>query len=340
MSETVSLPITETTQVGEARRIAVALARRVGFGEEAAGKAALIVTELANNLVKHAHGGELLLLSLEQDRTAGLEVQALDKGPGMDLSRCLRDGYSTAGTPGTGLGAVVRQSAFFDLHSSPSSGTALLARLWSGPKARNGPAHEAVTGSVSLPLAGETVCGDGWAMERRESRHLFLIADGLGHGPLAASAAREAVRVFHANAGLEPVPILQAIHAALRSTRGAAVALADIDFTGQVVRFAGVGNIAGTVATRDGTWSMVSHNGTAGHLASRFQEFVYPFPPGALLVMHSDGLTGRWRLDEYPGLSSRDPALIAGVLYRDHKRGRDDVTVLVVREAGKDGSPP
>ncbi len=65
----------------------------------------------------------------------------------------------------------------------------------------------------------------------------------------------------------------------------------------------------------------------------KFQEFAYPFPKGATLVMHSDGLISRWTLDAYPGLAAHDPALVAGVLYRDFQRGRDDVTVLVARGA-------
>ena len=61
------------------------------------------------------------------------------------------------------------------------------------------------------------------------------------------------------------------------------------------------------------------------------QEFVYPWPVGALLVAHSDGLTTRWNLAQYPGLFRQDPALVAGLLYRDHARRRDDASVVVCR---------
>jgi len=56
---------------------------------------------------------------------------------------------------------------------------------------------------------------------------------------------------------------------------------------------------------------------------------VTPWPPGARLVMHSDGVSARWRIDSYPGLASLHPALLAGVIVRDFARERDDVTVLV-----------
>jgi hypothetical protein len=85
--------------------------------------------------------------------------------------------------------------------------------------------------------------------------------------------------------------------------------------------------------TRPGpAWASGSaHNGIAGHEARRIHEFSYPFPDDGLLVLHSDGLKSQWSLDGYPGLAERDPALIAGILFRDFNRGRDDVTVVVAR---------
>jgi anti-sigma regulatory factor (Ser/Thr protein kinase) len=324
--------VTDASQVGEARRAAATLTARLGFGETEAGKVALVVTEAAGNLVKHARDGEILLRPLERDGVAGLEILAIDRGPGIaDHRRCLRDGFSTAGTPGTGLGAIARLASFTDVHSIVPSGTALLARLWGGPAPA--PRSGLRVGVVCLPVAGEEVCGDAWAEEQSSGRALLLVADGLGHGPLAAEAARDAVRVFRDNAAHAPAEILRAIHLALRSTRGAAVAVAAMDLVGGSVCYAGVGNIASTVFSAGKTRSLVSHNGTVGHAARRFQEFDYPFPADATLVMHSDGLSSRWGLDAYPELLLRDPALLAGVLYRDFRRGRDDVTVLAASRA-------
>ena len=110
------------------------------------------------------------------------------------------------------------------------------------------------------------------------------------------------------------------------ATRGAAVAVADLDSRAGVVRFCGLGNITGSVTAPDaGRRQMVSHNGTAGLQARTMQEFAYPWTAGALLILHSDGLATHWSLDCYPGLARRDPSLIAGVLFRDFARGRDDV---------------
>jgi anti-sigma regulatory factor (Ser/Thr protein kinase) len=339
LRDPVAVPVTEVSQVGEVRRMVTALAVLLGFDQEATARAAIVVTEAANNLVKHAREGVMFLRALESSESVGIEVLALDKGPGMaDLGRCLCDGFSTAGTPGTGLGAIVRLSASTDFYSRPPSGTALLARLWSraAPVPSLRPQFQAE--AVSVPMAGEEVCGDAWAVAVEGERTLLLVADGLGHGPLAGEASRTAVRIFHANSRLGLVDILQAIHRALHSTRGAAVALAELHAVTPIIRFAGVGNISGVILADGTSRSMMSHNGTVGHEARKFQELTYPFPPGALLVMHSDGLLSRWSLEGYPGLTSHNPALVAGVLYRDFQRGRDDVTVLVARAA--EGAPP
>jgi anti-sigma regulatory factor (Ser/Thr protein kinase) len=333
MTEPVALPILESSQAGEARRIAIALASRLGFNETERGKVGIVVTEVANNLVRHAVDGKLLLQPLTRNNIEGIEILALDKGPGMsNISECLRDGFSTAGTPGTGLGAISRLSAFFDIYSVPNFGTACLAQLWASPLPTSQPDSNLESGVVCLPKTGEEVSGDAWAIDQDSGRSLVLVADGLGHGPQAALASREAVRIFRDNLNRSPKEIVEAAHAALRSTRGAALAIAEVDVERLTVRFAGVGNISGTIFSPEKSNSMVSYNGTVGHEVRKIQEFVYQWPKGGLLVMHSDGLGTQWRLDRYPGLTAKHPSLIAGVLYRDFNRGRDDVTVLVARE--------
>ena len=335
LTEAVALPILESSQAGEARRIALALASRLGFNETERGKVGLVVTEVASNLVRHAKDGELVLQPLTRNDVEGIEILALDKGPGIsNISECLRDGFSTAGTSGTGLGAMSRLSAFFDIYSVPKLGSACLAQLWANslPVKQKHPDHHVESGVVCLPKIGEEISGDAWATAQNSGRTLLLVADGLGHGPQAAQASQEAVRIFRGNLGKSPKEILEAAHTALRSTRGAALAIAEVDFERLSVRFAGVGNISGTIFASEKSNSLVSYNGTVGHEVRKIQEFVYQWPKGGLLVMHSDGLATQWRLDRYPGLTAKHPSLIAGVLYRDFNRGRDDVTVLVVRE--------
>lgn len=281
------------------------------------GRVALVVTEAATNLVKHTtQGGELLVRSLEVGRIGGIEILALDKGPGIgSVGEALRDGFSTSGSSGTGLGAIRRLSTLFDIHSLPGVGTAILARLWSQALPKMLPRRELEIGVVNLPKPGEEVCGDAWAVEQCPGRSLILVVDGLGHGTGAAQAAIEAVKTFRA--------------------RPQAAAAEQIEFI-HTVRYCGVGNISGVIWNAERSQHMVSHNGTAGYEARKIQEFDYPWRAPAsykpsLLIFHSDGLATRWDLARYPGLAQRHPSLVAGVLYRDFRRGNDDATVLVAR---------
>jgi anti-sigma regulatory factor (Ser/Thr protein kinase) len=310
-------------------------ASRLGLSETVRGQLAIISTELGNNLIKHTQGkgGRLVFRPLGPEEGGGLELLSLDQGPGMaDVARCLEDGYSTAGSPGTGLGAVSRLSGVFDVHSIPGAGTAILSRVLAQagpPPEQSDDAFE--VGTLCLPIQGETVSGDAVEVRLRAGLRKMIVADGLGHGPQACHAAQEATRSFRDNPFLSSAELIQAVHQALRSTRGAAVAVAHIDTDSGLVHYSGLGNISGMVFSSTGLLRrMVSHNGTAGLQIRKVQEFTYPWDRDSVLIMHSDGLTSQWSLEKYPGLMTRHPALIAGVLFRDFSRGRDDVSVLVV----------
>jgi hypothetical protein len=157
-----------------------------------------------------------------------------------------------------------------------------------------------------------------------------MVVDGLGHGPDAAEAAVEAVRIFNRFNGHQVTTLLDYIHGGLRSTRGAAISIARYDAAARKIVYAGIGNIAGILAANGMVRRMVSMAGTAGFNARKIQSFDYPFDSG-LVILHSDGLQSQWTLDRYPNLASFHPTLIAAILYRDFNRGRDDATVLVCK---------
>ena len=329
--ETVVVRVVDPAEPAEARRAALAMAQKLGFDEGGAGRVALVATEAATNLVKHGAGGEIVIQVVVDEKRRGIELLALDKGPGMpNLGNSMRDGVSTSGTHGTGLGAIARVPDVHDIYSRPGQGTAVLARFWDEASRRKAPRGIAV-GGISVPRPGERVCGDRWALRRWPRGVGVVVADGLGHGPQAAEAAEAMTRVFLEHADDGPAATLQLGHDALRSTRGAAAAIAAIDGERGIVTYGGVGNIAGTVLTDGSRRNMVSHNGTLGHQMRTVGEFTYPWSHAALLVLCSDGLVSHWTLDAYPGLGARDPSLVAAVLYRDFTRGRDDVTVVVAK---------
>jgi anti-sigma regulatory factor (Ser/Thr protein kinase) len=328
------LPIDDLSRVAEARRLAITTAREEGLDETMAGDVGLVATEMSTNLWKHSRNGEIHIERLSRRGDLGVEILSIDRGPGMvSLNACLEDGYSTAGTGGTGLGAVARISRVFDAYSEPGKGTVILSRI-SPPDQRTEEASNAsvLVGFAGRPVSGEEVSGDSWGIKEIGPDVLVMLADGLGHGILANDASVEAVSTFKKCTYEAPSAIVENIHRALRGTRGAAVAVARLDLNTRRVHYAGLGNISGIIVGSQKTQSMISHHGTAGHEGKHFQEFVYPFPDGAILVMHSDGLATSWNIASYPGLAKRHPSVIAAVLYRDSSRQRDDVCVVVVKE--------
>ena len=158
-----------------------------------------------------------------------------------------------------------------------------------------------------------------------------MVADGLGHGPFAAQASDEAVRIFENSSAADPDALLEDLHLGMRATRGAAISVAKIEQSRGLVTFSGIGNVAGALIVAGGVKRMVSRNGTVGAVARQILGFQYPFKGDALVILHTDGLSGSWSLDKYPGLLQREPALIAAVLYRDFARRRDDALIMVVR---------
>ena len=333
-----TVAVIDETQVAEARRVAARCAAAVGFSEADRGTVALAATEIASNLFRHGGGGELIVRAIADASSVwppGVELLGLDKGPGMrDVALCVSDGYSTAGSQGIGLGAIARASTTFDIYSRRGIGTVVLSRITAGRRALPDPPGDFVHGAVNVPYPGELENGDCWAFASNvPQRGLVFVADGLGHGPAAAQAARCARDVFVEHQAFGPAEIVARMHDALRSTRGAAVAVTEIDNAARRVRHCGLGNVAAAIVSRSGVRQLLSHNGSAGHTGGRIQEFTYPWPEDALLIAHSDGLITRWRLDVYPGLEQRHPGVIAGMLYRDARRERDDVTVVAMRVA-------
>jgi len=327
------IEVSESSQTGDARRKALAWAEDTQMGETRCGAVALAATEMATNLVKHAGRGHILVQQLRKNGSRGLRITSVDKGPGIaDITRALSGGHSTAGSMGTGLGAIRRISDNFDLYSLPGVGTVVSAEFWNGklPHSRPHPLEIAV---ISEPIAGEDVCGDGWGVRNMTDAVNIMVIDGLGHGILAAEAAREAERIMSETHMDRPETILHDMHAALRKTRGAACGISKIDLEKRLLNFAGVGNISTSVVAPGTSRTLASHNGILGQNMERIQEFAVPWNENSVLVMHSDGLGTRWDLERYPGIWNKRASLVAAVLYRDFCRGRDDVTVLVAKAA-------
>ena len=310
------------------RRAAERLGVQLELGDGRVADLAIVTAELTSNLVKHAQEGMVLLRPVRRGGRAGVELVTVDHGPGMaDLTVSSRDGHSTTGTLGIGLGAIARQATWFDGYSLPQRGTVLAVQVWSGPAP-----EPSWAGALTRPITGEQVSGDGYAVRIAEGRRQVLVCDGLGHGPLAAAATEAAVAAFRAAPAGPPAAVVRHLHRTMSHTRGAALAVAELDAAGGLLRYAGLGNIAAMIVVAGGRRrGLVSLPGIAGHHNPVVREYDYPFEAGATLVMHSDGVVDRWDLADYPGLTGRAPLVVAATLLRDAGVRRDDACVLVAR---------
>jgi anti-sigma regulatory factor (Ser/Thr protein kinase) len=315
------------------------LSAQLSLDETSSGKVAIVATELATNLAKHGGGGKLLVRALQEG--TGIEIIAVDKGHGIsNIDRAMRDGYSSGGTAGAGLGAIRRMSKVFDIYSAYNGGTAVLSRMLNlrPPPGAPTTADRVDFGVVCIAAPGERVSGDAYIIVAGETGPAIVLIDALGHGELAHQAAEVAVEACKKNEGMSAVALIDAMHRALRPTRGAAIAVAELDEGAGSLRFAGIGNISCSITSPTGSRSFASLGGIVGHDVRRVQPFTERFSPGDLLVMHSDGIATRWALDQYPGIRPHHPALAAALVHRDYLRGRDDATILIARLGTEPGS--
>lgn len=309
------------------------------------GRSGLVATELATNLVRHARDAEIWIAA--RPPLHDIEIICVDRGPGIeDIATAMQDGVSTgSGSPGTGLGAISRLADDFFVVSA-ATGTVSLARLRQGRRAPS--ALSLRMGAVCLAVAPETISGDAWALRSGAGLAEVLVVDGLGHGPLAGEAARAAVDVFAsqnvnvngsgsgsgnesgaADAAMPLGEFVAQAHAALRGTRGAA--LLAVRFGAQAVHSCGAGNISGRLFNGVASLSLSSQHGTAGVQISRPRVADCSSLDHGVLVLHSDGVSARWKHEDYAGLLGRDAGLLAACLLWHNTRSRDDATVVVLK---------
>ena len=319
------LRVEDASAVAACRNAVLTMAGRLQFPAARADQLALAVTEAASNLHKHARQGSLLLSVNRDVEAPGIDLVTIDSGPGLpDVTAAMRDGHSTAGTLGIGLGAIRRLADFCDLYSVPGRGTALIARFWPAP-------CQPVIRCAGLvrPITGEFECGDVYGAVLTDDTMTGVLCDGLGHGPLAAAAAAEGVTAVLDQPAGEPAALLERVHRRMSGTRGGAVGIVQIG--DHVARFAGLGNIAASILSEGNRKSMLSVPGIAGYQARTIRQFEYEVPPGAVVILHSDGVSSRWEAASVPAIETRDPLLIAAMLLAEAGIHRDDAGLLVLK---------
>ena len=188
------------------------------------------------------------------------------------------------------------------------------------------------------PLPGEEVCGDfPIAVDVGGAAALFGVADGLGHGRAAETAALRAADVVN-RCRAEPLDVLlQLCHRGLSDTRGAAITLARIDFETDTLSWIGIGNVTADLVTKgaDGVQIRASALLAGGIVGYRMPHALathqVSIGPGDLLVIATDGI-----LDNHvAGIDFAAPAMaIAEHILSAYSRESDDALVLAARHRG------
>jgi anti-sigma regulatory factor (Ser/Thr protein kinase) len=283
------LPVADPSHVHAAVAMADAAAAHAGLTPADRASCALIATELATNLARHARDGQLVASATEPGPAAWVQLAALDTGPGIpDVDAAMADGYSTANSLGGGLGACRRAAGVFDLYTAPGAGTTIIARIGPGspitppnppsPTSNPGPTSLTKTTTHSSPSSpirvggilaarpGERESGDAWGVLWRAGAITVVIMDGLGHGPEAAEAAANGLHELAVPAGADdPLALLGRLDRRLAGGRGAVAAVARMssdEFT-----FSGIGNIGARLGSNGAPAGQAGRPDWAGRAA-------------------------------------------------------------------------
>jgi anti-sigma regulatory factor (Ser/Thr protein kinase) len=341
--------IADRSDLVDARKAARRVAAAVGFGDAALEEIVLVVCELGSNLVEHAGGGDLTLTPIEERNRVGLQIESTDSGPGIrDAEEAIGDGYSTTGSLGYGLGTVNRLMDELEIASgagaSPdgrtrlsgrtSPGTHIVAQRWlrphPSPRVGRCPLD---LGVATRPHPGMRLNGDAFVIKHAEGVALAAVIDGLGHGQYAHRAALKAREYVERHMEQDLTRLFRGVGRACRGTRGVVMAVARFQWSQGRLTFGSIGDIAARVFGSPEPVHFRIRRGILGSQAPQPVVTSHPWDPAGVLVLHSDGLSSRWRWSDFPGLVSRPATEAARHLLNRLAKDNDDATVVVVKGA-------
>jgi anti-sigma regulatory factor (Ser/Thr protein kinase) len=316
--------------VRRAAELAGSFANSLGFTPADRAEIALVVAELASNLVQHASGGTVKLSQIEAPGRAGIQIESEDSGPGIsDLEQALTDGYSTAGSLGMGLGTVNRLMDELAACSLPERGVRIVCQRWVRPTMSAIFAPELVFGVATRSYRRSPENGDAFIVKQWGRYAIAGVIDGLGHGKFAQRASQTARQYIEQHFDQPLESLFRGAGRACRATRGVVMALALFDLDRQKLRVASVGNIEVRLIGSPERLNLVVRRGIVGLNAPNPLPIEYPWSSSSLLIMHSDGVRAHWPWDEFRDLAHATPAVVARRLLEAHGKMDDDATIVV-----------
>jgi anti-sigma regulatory factor (Ser/Thr protein kinase) len=317
------IPISDVGDLGAARLAARSMSTAIGFDERAVEEIALVVSELATNLVKHAKDGILRLQRIEEDGRTGNQTDSEDQGPGIvNVEQAIGDDYSTSGSLGCGLGAVNRLMDEFDVTSRPGAGTSIVCKRWLRVDVPPALACPLVFGVATRPCPLMSVNGDTFVIHEWGESALVGVIDGLGHGQFAYRAAQAARQYVERHYDQPLAEIFRGVARTCQATRGVVMGLARFDWGRATLTFASVGNVEARVFGSPEPMNFVFPRGILGLNARRPVVTQQPWALSNVMVLYSDGLIAHWRWSDFPHFAAARHLLWPPRGYCAHLRGR------------------
>lgn len=325
--------ISNSAEVIAIRRIAKDMAKEIGFDKCGREEISLVVSELASNIIKYAQRGIVTLTPVCNEQHEGLMIEAEDDGEGFNEHTSMKDGVSTSGTLGMGLGAVNRLMDEFDiLQRENHTGTRIVCKRWLHDNSNHGQHCPFDFGVFSRPKPNETANGDTFIIKNIRGATLVGVIDGVGHGELASQAANAARQYVERHAEQPLLEIFRGVDRACAATRGVVMALVILDWKKGTFRYASVGNIEVKVFShRHEKPKFIVRRGIVGKHAPAPVVTENDWHPGDMLALHSDGISTHWQWHDFTQYEDHPAQVIAEHIYNATQKDHDDATIVIVK---------
>jgi anti-sigma regulatory factor (Ser/Thr protein kinase)/serine/threonine protein phosphatase PrpC len=332
--EPLAVGVDGPADVGRAAALADVFADSLGFAAADRAEIALVVTELASNVVQHASGGTVRLSRIEAPERIGIQIESEDNGPGIsDLEQAITDGYSTAGGLGTGLGTVNRFMDELAAYSRAGRGVRIVCQRWVRAQTSGVSVRELAFGAATRSYRRLRENGDAFIIKQWGRNAIAGVIDGLGHGQFAQRASQTARQYVEQHFDQPMESLFRGVERACRATRGVVMALARFDLDQQKLTVASVGNVEVRLIGSPERFNLIVKRGVLGLNAPSPVPIEHPWTSTSLLIMHSDGLPTHWAWDEFSNFAHVAPAMVARGLLQALGKMDDDATVVVARNS-------
>ncbi|WP_378954468.1 ATP-binding protein [Pelosinus sp. sgz500959] len=314
--------------VGTARRQITEFSLPVSFSDLELAQLAIIITEMATNLVRHTIHGGVIQCEMMPDHQ-GLVLEAIDDGPGIasDIS-ALSDGVSTqGGSMGGGLGAIQRLSDSFNLTTNDIGTKVRITKL-----AQEKENPRLTVGVCSRPYPGFDVNGDGFYVCSGGVRSVIAVYDALGHGKEAYDTATLMYKCLQELHGLELSDIVNIAHKRLLYSRGVALWLGAVYHNDNRLSYISLGNVEARLITNNHSQTLLNQNGTVGGHMPKHKINEISWMPGSVLSLATDGISSRWQVEDYPEIVGNNSNRVCQRLLKEWGRNTDDATIMIVRD--------